>query len=338
VGRLLGAQGRDIIFTSGGSEANAMILTPGLRGLDARMKPVTLLLHTATEHSCVRDGHRFGAESEAIPVDGQGVIDLGWLEARLAAFVADKPNGRALVSVHLANNETGVIQPVAQVALLARRFGALVHCDAVQAVGKIAIDVTTLGVDALTLSAHKFGGPKGIGALVLPGDGVETHDKLIRGGGQERGWRAGTENVAGIAGFGVAAELAAEALAGEATRLGALRDELEQRLVDAAPVTIFGKDVTRLPNTSYVAAPGMKAEGALILMDLAGVSVSSGSACSSGKVKRSHVLDAMGVSPDLAQAALRFSLGWTTKSEDITRAAEAFAKAYAVAQRRQAAA
>jgi cysteine desulfurase len=338
VGRLVGAQGRDIIFTSGGSEANAMVLTPGLRGLDARMKSVTLLLHTATEHSCVRDGHRFGAAAEVIPVDSHGVIDLSWLEARLAAFGATQPQGRVLVSLHLANNETGVIQPVAQVALLARRYGALVHCDAVQAAGKIAIDVTTLGVDALTLSAHKFGGPKGIGALVLPGDGVETHDKLIRGGGQERGWRAGTENVAGIAGFGVAATLAGEALAGEAIRLGTLRDELEARMVEAAPVTIFGQGATRLPNTSYVAAPGMKAEGALILMDLSGVSVSSGSACSSGKVKRSHVLDAMGVAPDLAQGALRFSLGWTTQNEDITRAVEAFAKAYAVAQRRQAAA
>ncbi len=338
VARLVGAQARDVVFTSGGSEANAMVLTPGLRGLDARMKPVTLLLHTATEHSCVRDGHRFGAACAVIPVDGQGVIDLNWLEARLAAFATTQAQARVLISVHLANNETGVIQPVAQVALLARRFGALMHCDAVQAAGKIAIDVTTLGVDALTLSAHKLGGPKGVGALVLPGEGVETHDKLIRGGRQERGWRAGTENVAGIAGFGVAAELAASALASEPERLGALRDELERRLVEAAPVTVFGKEVARLPNTSYVAAHGMKAEGALILMDLSGVSVSSGSACSSGKVKRSHVLDAMAVPPDLAQGALRFSLGWTTTSDDIERAAQAFAKAYQVAQRRQAAA
>jgi cysteine desulfurase len=338
VARLVGAQGRDVIFTSGGSEANAMVLTPSLRGLDARLKLVSLLLFTATEHSCVREGHRFGPAAEAIPVDSSGVIDLVWLEARLAAFAEARTQERALVSVHLANNETGVIQPVAQVALLARRFGALVHCDAVQAAGKIEIDVTTLGVDALTLSAHKFGGPKGIGALVLPGSGIETHDKLIRGGGQERGWRAGTENVAGIAGFGVAAELAADALTGEAVRLLFLRDALEALLADASPVIIFGKEAERLPNTSYVAAPGLKAEGALILMDLAGVSVSSGSACSSGKVKRSHVLDAMGVAPDLAQGALRFSLGWTTTQDDIERAAEAFAKAYAVAQRRKAAA
>jgi cysteine desulfurase len=333
VAGLVGAKAANVVFTSGGTEANATVLSPGLMdcsgGRDCVRTPATLLLHGATEHPCVIDGHRFPAGAvEAIPVDGDGVADLGWLEARLERFAAEQPGARTLVSLHLANNETGVVQPVAEVAALAKRYGALVHCDAVQAAGKIAIDINRLGVDVLTLSAHKLGGPKGIGAIMFRTGALELADKPMRGGGQERGWRAGTENVPGIVGFGIAAELAGEALAGEATRLAGLRDALEAGLLALAPDTaIFGRRAPRLPNTSAFASPGVTAETMLIKLDLAGIALSSGSACSSGKVKRSHVLAAMGVDPAMSAGALRASLGWTTCEGDIERFLAACAQA-----------
>lgn len=332
VAALVGAKASNVVFTSGGTEANATVLSSGLidcdGGHDCVRVPASLLLHGATEHPCVRDGHRFRSEAaEAIPVDGEGLADLGWLAARLERLEAEHPGARALVSLHLANNETGVIQPIAEVAAIGWRFGALLHSDAVQAAGKIAVDIAALGADVLTISAHKIGGPKGIGAIVFRTGALELADKPLRGGGQERGWRAGTENLPGIVGFGAAAAIASEALAGEAARLAALRDRLEEGLLALSPDTaIFGRAAPRLPNTSAFATPGLTAETTLIKLDLAGVALSSGSACSSGKVRRSHVLTAMGVDPAMSAGALRASLGWTTSGAEIDQLLAAYAK------------
>ena len=215
------------------------------------------------------NGHRFPADAvELIPVDTNGILDLTWLEARLRK-AGDE---RVLVSVQLANNETGVLQPVAEAARIVHEHGGLIHTDAVQAAGKIPVDMAGLGVDVLTLSAHKIGGPKGIGAVVLASDQFEIADRLIRGGGQEKGFRAGTENVAAIAGFGAAAEIALAGLAQEAERLGALRDEAETHVRRIAPdAVVVGAQAERLPNTFAFAIPGLKAETALIAFDLAGV-------------------------------------------------------------------
>ncbi|MBN9439232.1 cysteine desulfurase family protein [Bosea sp. (in: a-proteobacteria)] len=341
VAALCRARAANVVFTSGGTEANATVLAPGLSdcsgGRDCVRAPVTLLLHGATEHPCVRDGHRFpAAAAEAIPVDADGLADLAWLEARLGRHAAERPGERALVSLQFANNETGVLQSVAEAAAIARRHGALMHSDAVQAAGKIAIDIEALGVDILTLSAHKLGGPQGVGAIVFRTGALELADKPLRGGGQERGWRAGTENVPGIVGFGVAAAEADAALASEAVRLAGLRDAFEAGLAELAPETVvFGAKVARLPGTSAFATPGLKAETALIVLDLAGVALSSGSACSSGKVKRSHVLAAMGVDPAMSAGALRASLGWTTTRADIDRLLAAYARAVAAIPNRR---
>ncbi|CAN5300914.1 cysteine desulfurase family protein [soil metagenome] len=342
VAALVGAKASNVAFNSGDTDANATCLSPGLMdcdgGHDGVRVPATLLLHGATEHPCVRDGHRFPASSaESIPVDVDGLVDLPWLADRLARFATDNPGARALMSLHLANNETGVIQPLVEVAAIAKRFGALLHSDAVQAAGKIAIDIQALGVDVLTLSAHKIGGPKGIGAIVFRTGSLELADKPLRGGGQERGWRAGTENLPGIVGFGAAAAIAHAALATEAERLGALRDRLEEGLLALAPETeIFGRGVLRIPNTSNFATHGLTAETTLIKLDLAGVALSSGSACSSGKVKRSHVLAAMGIDPAMSAAALRTSLGWTTSGAEIDHLLAAYAKALAAHPNRSA--
>ncbi len=337
-----GADPANVIFTSGGTEANTALLSPGLMacngGRDCVRMPASLLLCCATEHASVRDGHRFPAAAvEHIPVDRDGRVDLAWLAARLERLSSEHPTARALVSLHLANNETGVIQPVAEAASLAHRHGGLLHSDCVQASGKIPLDIKALRADVITLSAHKLGGPKGVGAIIFRDGGYELADKPIRGGGQERGWRAGTENVPGIVGFGAAAESAAVALASEALRLAALRDSLETGLSGLAPETVFfGRNAERLPNTSAFATPGIKAETALIMLDLAGVALSSGSACSSGKVKRSHVLDAMNIDPAMSAGALRASLGWTTCEADIDMFLAAYAKALAANPRREA--
>lgn len=334
VARLVGAKAKNTVFTSGGTEAANLVLSPSFRQLG--QMGASRLLVGATEHLCILDGHRFPVDQvDTIPVDSHGILDLAWLRVQLEQAGEE----RVLVSVQLANNETGVIQPVSEIAKLVHEHGGLIHSDAVQAAGRVPVDIAALGVDALTLSAHKLGGPKGIGALVLASDQYEIGDKLIRGGGQEKNYRAGTENVAGIAGFGVAAELALASLETEAERLTVLRDEAEAHMRRIAPdALVVGAGAERLPNTLAFAIPGLKAETALIAFDLAGIALSSGSACSSGKVKRSHVLDAMGVEPTLAEGVLRVSLGWTTTKEDVIRFAEACERVVGTLYKRKASA
>ncbi|MCT8974449.1 cysteine desulfurase family protein [Microbaculum marinisediminis] len=311
VAALVGAEPADVTLTSGGTEANALAL--------ARRKDGEILLASAIEHPSVLGGGRFPAASvETLPVTPAGVVDLAWLEKRLSA--APVP---AIVSVMLANSETGAIQPVREVARLARDAGTLVHCDAVQAAGRLEIDIAMLGVDYLTLSAHKIGGPQGAGALVRR-DKTVAITPLYRGGGQERSQRPGTEAVAVIAGFGVAARLAAGEIE-KSGEIAGLRDWFESALRTISPgAVVFAGETARLANTSCFAVEGISAETAMISLDLDGVCVSSGSACSSGKVGASHVLSAMGVSPDLASGAIRVSLGWSSEKSDV----ESFIKAW----------
>jgi cysteine desulfurase len=317
VARAVGGAPQNVVFTSGGTEANALALTPGLRrgGL-----PVQRLLVSAIEHASVLAGGRFPADAiHTIGVTRSGVVDLD----RLRKMLAEGP--AALVSVMLANNETGAIQPVTEAADIVHTAGGLLHVDAIQALGKIPFDLASTGADMLTLSAHKLGGPKGVGALVLA-EGLSGFDPLLRGGGQEQGRRAGTENVAAIAGFGAATQAAIAAREGDAAKLKALRDRLETGLQNGPDTVVFSQDVQRLPNTVLFTAPGLRAETAVIGFDLAGIGVSSGSACSSGKVQPSHVLQAMGYGPELAQGAVRLSLGWSTSETDIDSALEAWRK------------
>jgi cysteine desulfurase len=329
VATLVGADPRNVTFTSGGTEANALALSPEIE-VAGEKAPRDRLLISAIEHPSVRSGGRFAPDAiEDLPVKADGRMDLAVLEQRLAA------GGRPLVSVMLANNETGVIQPIAEVADLAHRAGALLHIDAVQAAGKIPCDINALGVDLMTVSAHKLGGPKGVGALVRRNEDLHFATPLIAGGGQERGSRAGTENVAGIAGFGAVAAVARAALDAEGRRIAAMRDRLEAGLRARSPdAVIFGATVDRLPNTTLVAVPGMRAETALISLDLAGIAVSSGSACSSGKVAASHVLHAMGVETDLARGAIRVSLGFSTTDEEVNSFLEAWKKCLGALARR----
>ena len=303
VAQLVGAEAKNVTFTSGATEANMLALTPALESAGEKRKRDKLFV-SAIEHPSVLSGGRFPTDSiEQLPVTRDGIVDLHALRRAIA------PAERPLISVMLANNETGVIQPVADIAAIVRAANGLLHVDAVQAPGRIACDVAALGADLLTISSHKLGGPHGAGALIRRGD-IHITEPHISGGGQERGLRAGTENVAAIAGFGAAAAAAKQTDAGH---MAALRDALEAGIKAATPqVVIFGAAAARLPNTSFFAVPGMKAETAIIAFDLNGVAVSSGSACSSGKVQASHVLAAMGVEPALARGAVRVSLGWST--------------------------
>lgn len=315
VAALAGAEPAQVVFTSGGSEANAL----ALRGCGRHR-----VLASAIEHASVA---RAVDGTEVIPVDGDGVVDIDALDVLLA--VSDEP---AVVSVMLANNETGVVQPIAEVADVCRRYGALVHCDAVQAAGKLAIDFRDIGAHLLSLSAHKLGGPAGCGALIV--QSTVSLRALQRGGGQERGQRAGTENLLGIAGFGAAAERVRDLP--DAGRLALLRDRLEGRLRARCPsVRTFGATAPRLPNTSCIAMPDVAAERQVIAFDLAGIAVSAGAACSSGKVERSGVLAAMGIGDDLASTAIRVSLGWTNSEADVERFIEVWSSIYARATGRQ---
>jgi cysteine desulfurase len=314
----VGAEARDVVFTSGGTEANALALTPGLRrGTGA---PVRRLIVSAIEHASVLAGGRFAPGQVAVaPVRPSGLIDLD----ALAALLRD--GEPALVSVMLANNETGAIQPVAEVAALVHGAGGLLHVDAVPALSKILFDINELSIDILSVSSHKVGGPKGVGAAVLAG-GVTGLEPRSRGGGQEQGRRAGTENVIGIAGFGAALRAAMASAEADAARMRMLRERLERGLRQYPGMTIFASEAPRLPNTTLFSAPGLNAETAVIGFDLGGIAVSSGSACSSGKVQPSHVLQAMAADPALVKGAIRLSLGWDSTEADIDRCLEAWRK------------
>ena len=313
VAALAGARARDVMFCAGGTEAaNTVIRGAG----------VNSLIISAIEHSCVTAAAEVaGVPVFVLPVDDSGIISVTMLRELLAK--APKP---ALVSVMYANNEMGAVQPIADICEIAKEFGALVHSDAVQAAGKLQLDMASLGLDYMTLSAHKIGGPQGVGAVVMaPTAPIEP---LVVGGGQELGRRSGTENVAGIVGFGVAAIEALNHLA-DGVKLKALRDGMEQQLRQHAnEVVIVGEKAKRLPNTSCVAIPGVKGETQVMHFDLAGICVSSGSACSSGKVKTSHVLGAMGFALDVSEASIRVSLGSDTSESDVSSFVEVWKKLY----------
>jgi cysteine desulfurase len=314
----IGALPRNLVFTSSGTEANALALSPGVHTQAG--KPAERLLLSSIEHASVMAGGRFGRENMVrIGVTPSGVVDLADLRAKLGA------GGPALVSIMAANNETGAIQPVQEAARIVHEAGGVLHVDAIQAFGKIPFNIRLLEADLVTISAHKIGGPKGVGALVLA-EGLIGVAPLLRGGGQERGQRAGTENVAGIAGFGAAAMAAMAALEADRPRLEDLRRRLEAGLKAVPGAIIFSAEAPRLPNTSLFTVPGLRAETAVIGFDLEGVAVSSGSACSSGKVQPSHVLEAMGAGPKLAQGAVRLSLGWSTTEEDVESCLQAWRK------------
>lgn len=308
VAALVGAEPRNVTFTSGATEANTLALAPMIE-VGGRKEPRDRLLVSAIEHPSVRNGGRFATgEVDEVPVTASGTVDLDGLITALAKA------RRPLVSVMLANNETGVIQPVPAIAEIVHAANGILHVDAAQGPGRIDCDMAALGADLMSISSHKLGGPQGAGALLCRGD-VHIAESLIKGGGQERGLRAGTENVAAIAGFGAAAAAARHT---DVRRISAMRDHFEVELKRSMPdAVIFGVDAPRLPNTSLFTVPGLKAETAVIAFDLHGVAVSSGSACSSGKVQPSHVLAAMGVEPDLARGAIRISLGWSTTEADV---------------------
>ena len=312
VARLAGARPQAVTFVSGGTEANALAIHSAIEAGAER------ILVGATEHDAVRaPAEASGLPVEVWPVDGQGVADLDWLEARLAA------GGRALVCLMAANNETGVIQPVTRAAALAHGAGAWLHVDAVQAAGKIEIDIEALGADTLALSAHKLGGPQGVGALIASPRIALA--RLQHGGGQERGRRSGTENTPGIAGFGVAASLALAEIPALAEQ-ALWRDALADRLASAG-AEFLGEDAERLPQTLCVATPGFSAEVQVMALDLAGVMISAGAACSSGKVRPSQVVSAMGRA-DLAPYSVRISGGWASTAADWERCGEAWLEAF----------
>ncbi len=317
-------QPKNVYFTSGATEAANLVLTPELE-LDGNKTPFDVLLISAGEHACILQGHRFPAANvEKLPLTPQGVLDLGTLDAALARH----SGARVLLALQAANNETGVLQPVAEAAALVHAAGGALICDAVQAAGKSACDFAALGADVLVLSAHKIGGPQGVGALCFARDRHHIGSTIVRGGGQERGLRAGTENVAAIAGFAAAVAGVTEAGPLEMERLAGLRAQLEHDVLTIAPDAVFfGAGVQRLPNTTNFAVPDLSAEVLLMALDLEGVAVSSGSACSSGKVKRSHVLEAMNVPSALADGAIRVSFGWSSEEDDVELFRTAFSKA-----------
>jgi cysteine desulfurase len=334
VAALAGVAPRAVTFTASGTEAANLALTPAIVARGGSAPPARLIV-SAGEHACVLKGHRFApAAVEVAPLREDGRIDLDRLTRLLT-----RGGGPAMLALQGANNETGIIQPVAEAAVLVHAAGGVVVCDAVQMAGRAPCSAAELTADFVIFSAHKLGGPKGAGALVAASPDVAVAQPLLRGGGQERGLRAGTENVAAIAGFGAAARLASAETAGESLRLARLRDVLAAHVANAAPdAVVFGARVERLPNTLCFAVPGVSAETLVIALDLAGVAVSSGAACSSGKVARSHVLDAMGVDPALAAGAIRLSLGWSSDEADVAHFGTAIAELLARLKRGRAAA
>ena len=322
VAALTGAESAHVIFTSGATEAANMVLTPEFR-MGRTPLAISHLYISAVEHPAVREGGRFAKDNiSEIPVTSEGAVDLAALETMLAAH--DKASGLPMVAIMLANNETGIVQPVGDAAKLVQAAGGLFVVDAVQAAGRVPLDINAIGADFLIVSSHKIGGPKGVGALISRGE-VLMPKPLIHGGGQEKGHRSGTENTLAIVGFGAAAEAAALDLDARNAAIASLRARLEEGMELAAPdVIIHGKGGARVPNTSFFTLPGLKSETGQIAFDLEGVAISAGSACSSGKVGESHVLVAMGCDPKLG--ALRISLGTTTTEADIDRAIAAFAR------------
>jgi len=335
VAALAAVRPAQIVFTSGGTEANVMALSPAWFARPDRVR----LFVSAVEHPSVLNGGQFAPEDvEALPVDDHGVLDVDTTRERIHRWRVMSNGAPFMASVMAANNETGAMQPVEALAVLVHECGGVVHCDAVQTAGKIAFEPVVRSADLITLSAHKFGGPKGTGALIIADEQLGYARPLLRGGGQERGFRAGTENAAAIAGFGVAAGVAAREMP-SAGQVAVLRDRLEEELLRIAPdATIFARETQRLPNTSCFAAPGMQAETLLMAFDLEGIALSAGSACSSGKIERSHVLTAMGVEADVARAAIRVSLGWNTTETDIDRFGAAWTRIYNTFQERRRAA
>jgi cysteine desulfurase len=312
-----------VYFTSGATEAANWLLAPQV-AVPTRRAPLELLLLGASEHACLLEGHRFpAAQVETIPVDGNGLIELDWLERRLEVAAARHGPGAVMVAVQVANNETGVLQPLAALAALLAERAAVGVWDAVQAVGRLPLTAAAFGNGLLFLSGHKLGGPKGVGAVILAGADLRLAP-LLRGGGQERRQRSGTENIAGIVGLAAAVRAAISELEATAAHGRALQRRFEAGLKRlSGDAVIFGEAAPRLANTSAFALPGIAAETALIALDLAGVAVSSGSACSSGKVARSHVLEAMRVEPALASCALRVSSGRTSSAPEIDHCLEA---------------
>ncbi|WP_019882633.1 MULTISPECIES: cysteine desulfurase family protein [unclassified Methylophilus] len=308
IAECVGVQASQVVFTSGGTEANNF----AIKGITANLSPSQLLI-SAIEHPCVTRPAQSLAWHDwkvaQLAVNSQGVIDLAQAEQALSTRTG-------LVSAMLANNETGAIQPIAELAQLAKAHGALLHTDAVQAFGKIAVDMIALGVHAMTISSHKIGGPIGVGALIL--DKRVDIAPLLHGGGQERGLRSGTENVAGIVGFARACQLAMETLDARHTVVQKLRDQLETGL-NKLGATIFASQAEHLPNTSFFAITNIEGETLVTALDKAGFAVASGSACSSDSTEPSHVLLAMGITPDLARGAVRVSLSDSNTSEEITQ-------------------
>lgn len=326
VATLVGARPSEVVFTSGATEACATVLSA----------PWAAILLASVEHDAVlRPAESAANQIVKLSIGPNGVLDLVDLVEKVRATAVQHGPHRVLVALQLANNETGVLQPVTEAAAIAHEAGALLFTDAAQAVGRIPVDFPALGADFMALSAHKLGGPKGIGALIVR-DGQDL-PALIRGGGQERRRRGGTENVPGIAGFGAAADVARTSIAGR-DRIAHMRDQLELGLLDATPdAHIIGTDVERLPNTTCIAFPGQSAETLLIRFDLAGICVSAGAACSAGKIGASHVLKAMGLDEATARSAIRISIGPTTTSHDIDRCLAAWREIAAEPRKRTAA-
>ncbi|ANP85729.1 cysteine desulfurase [Rhizobium leguminosarum] len=330
VAALAGTDAGNVVFTSGATEAANLVLTPDFR---MGRTPLRLghLYFSAIEHPAVREGGRFARESMTeIPVTEAGIVDLDTLGRLLDAH--DKAAGLPMVAIMLVNNETGIVQPVEAAAKIVHAHGGLFVVDAVQAAGRIALDIVRIGADFMIVSSHKIGGPKGAGALIAQGEALMPRP-LIQGGGQERGHRSGTQNSLALIGFGAAAEAAADELEARNVAIGALRERLEAGMREAAAdVMIHGEGGERVTNTIFFTLPGLKAETGQIAFDLEGVALSAGSACSSGRLGESHVLTAMG--RDAKLGALRISLGFSTTEEDIDRAIAAFAK---IANRRRSA-
>ncbi|MGO4440430.1 cysteine desulfurase family protein [Rhizobium sp. RAF56] len=322
VASLVHTEPAHVVFTSGATEAANMVLTPDFRMGRTPLK-IGHLYVSAIEHPAVREGGRFGkADVSEIPVTAEGTTDLSALGALLAAH--DRDSGLPMVAIMLVNNETGIVQPVREAAEIVAAHGGILVVDAVQAAGKLPLDINEIGADFLIVSSHKIGGPKGAGALISRGEALMPKP-LVHGGGQEKGHRSGTENVACLAGFGAAAVAAVADLAERTANAAALRQRLENGMRAAAPdVIIHGAEAMRIANTCFFTLPGLKSETGQIAFDIEGVALSAGSACSSGKVGESHVLTAMGQDPKLG--ALRISVGFSTTEEEIDRALAVFEK------------